>query len=111
MVDPLPTDKDDFRAVYRAVCQYLGLDGLYDPAMQTPTQQLAPHFRDDAPEQMFSGAAVDAGVALSAYVAPEGEEGAGGRGIAGTVPAETVFTLSNGGRELGVEDMLLEVLS
>ena len=109
MVDPLPTDKDDFRAVYRAVCQYLGLDGLYDPAMQTPTQQLAPHFRDDAPEQMFSGAAVDAGVALSAYVPPEGEEGAGGRGIAGTVPAETVFTLSNGGRELGVEDMLAHV--
>lgn len=109
MKDLLPSDKDEFQAVYKAVCQQLGLDGLYDPAMQTPTQQMAPHFRKDAPEMLFSGSPVDAVSALANYIAPEGEAIGAGRGISGSVPGDTVFTLSSSKETMDCDDMLARV--
>ena len=105
MRDLLPADKADFAHLYKAVCQHIGLDGLYDPAMQTPTQQMAPHFRKDAPEMLLPGDPVDAGLALTNYVAPEGETN-GGRGISGNVARDAVFTLSGSGRQMDYEAML-----
>lgn len=101
----LPLDKEAFKRLYRAVAQRLQLEGLYDAAMESWTQQLAPHFRDDAPEGYVQGEAVSCEGAQSEY-----DEPAGGAtpssGIAGAVAADAVFTLSNTLEELSVPDMI-----
>lgn len=99
----LPLDKDEFKELYRAVAQSLGLDGLYDPAMESWTQQLSPHFRDDAPEGFVQGEPVDCAQALADYEAPAA---APTGGVAGAVPEDAVFTLSTTGERLDVAAML-----
>ena len=76
--EPLPLDKEAFKTLYRAVAQRLGLEGLYDAAMESWTQQLAPHFRDDAPEGYVQGVAVCCEDALREYKAPPDVGGSGG---------------------------------
>ena len=100
----LPLDKESFKTLYRAVAQRLGVVGLYDPAMESWTQQLAPHFRDDAPEGYVQGEPVDCAAALGEYDEPSIQQSGGG--IAGEVPDDAIFTLSNTGGQLSVGAML-----
>ena len=104
---PLPMDKEGFRDLYRAVAQRLGLDGLYDAAMESWTQQLAPHFRDDAPEGYVQGEAVRCADVLGEYEAAP--RNLGGGGVVGTVPEGSIFTLSTTLREVSVSDMVEHV--
>lgn len=104
---PLPMDKEAFRELYRAAAQLLGLDGLYDAAMESWTQQLAPHFRDDAPEGYVQGEALSCAVALGEYEAPPNVGGGGG--VVGIVPDGSIFTLSTSLREVSVSDMVEHV--
>ena len=106
--EPLPLDKEAFRDLYRAVAQRLGLEGLYDPAMESWTQQLAPHFRDDAPEGYVQGEPVSCKVAQSEYNAPTGGATRSSH-IAGSVDNGAVFTLSSTLEELSVPEMLKHI--
>jgi putative DNA primase/helicase len=103
--EPLPMDKEEFKRIYRAVAQRLGLEGLYDPAMESWTQQLAPHFRDDAPEGYVQGEPVSCEGAQSEYNEPAGGATQGSH-IAGSVDPSAVFTLSSTLEELSVTEML-----
>ena len=103
--EPLPMDKESFKTLYRAVAQRLGLEGLYDPAMESWTQQLAPHFRDDAPEGFVQGDAVSCEGALGEYDEPAGGAAQGGS-VAGAVSDDAVFTLSSTLEELSVPQMI-----
>jgi P4 family phage/plasmid primase-like protien len=105
---PLPMDKEAFKRLYRAVAQRLGLEGLYDPAMESWTQQLAPHFRDDAPEGYVQGEPVSCEGAQSEYNEPEGGATQSSH-IAGSVDDDAVFTLSSTQEELSVTEMLAHV--
>lgn len=102
----------NFKRIYKAVAQQLGLEGLYDRCMEAPSQQMSPHFRTDAPEAYSKGMPVCVDTALSNYVEPEVLPGAGSKeGLAGYVDSDARFTLSNTGEHMSVNEMLAEVLS
>lgn len=105
----LPMDKHDFKTLYRAVAQYLDIEGLYDPAQESWVQQLAPHFRTACPELELKGDAVNADEVLAAYIPDDVVKESEGRGVAGFVEDTAVFTLSGTGQELTVPEMIAYV--
>lgn len=102
----LPVDKDEFKTLYRAAAQWLGIEGLYDPAQESWVQQLAPHFRAGCPELALEGDAVNVDIVLASYIPNELVKESEGRGIAGFVPADAVFTLSATQQQVTAAEMI-----
>ena len=107
----LPQDKDEFKLWYRAAVQWLGLDKYHDPAMESRTQNLAAHWRDDGPQWFCEGELLNMDEVLAAYLPPEGEtSGRSGSGIAGAVPDDTIFRTTRELDDLTVKEMRERVL-
>lgn len=73
----LPLDKDEYKRLYKAVTQYLKLEGLYDPAMESWVQQLAPHWHPEGsgyPELIIEGQPLCVAEVLAAYEPPAEEK-------------------------------------
>ena len=104
---PLPMNKLEFVTWYRAVAQFLGIDGLYDPAMESWVQNLAPHGRAESLDAVIKGDAVNVDEVLAAYVPIESAQ-EGGSGYAGDI--DTVFTLSRGQEQLDTVAMIEKVM-
>lgn len=102
----LPLSAAAFKRIYRAAMQWLGLEGVYDPSMETWTQQLSP-YRGNKSETWVSPGSdlLSVEQILDAYTEPEGGVNSV-RGFSGHfIPQETLFTLSSGPGQLTVREM------
>lgn len=107
---PVPHDKEAFEQLYRATMQFMGFEAWYDPCMHGVTQQIAPHWKTDGPNEVIDGGVLDMAEVFASYVPPEEQSSnESGGGFAGEVPADTLFTLSKDGTKVSVKDMLAMV--
>lgn len=104
----LPMDKEQFRLWHRAAAQWFGFDGLHDPAMESWTQQMAPHWHPAgaAPERVVAGQPLNMDDVLAAYRPGESGVRVGKTLVSGRVPADAEFVCSRDGEVLDVRGMM-----
>lgn len=102
--EALPVDKHQFTRIYRAAAQHFGVAGLYDPAMESATQNMAPHGLNDALEMYIEGAPLEVAAILDGFVPVE--SGRSDKQLVGEVPFDAVFTLSQSRQQVSVDELV-----
>jgi len=102
--EDVPTTRDGFKTLYRAAAQWLGIEGLYDAAMESATQHLSPHGLKEPLEMYIKGDAIDVQAVLAAFKPLE--EQVSGKTFGGVVDEDTEFTLSSTGETVSIGQMI-----